>query len=163
MDAKLRVLVNHLDSIFYGPGWHGPELFLTLRELTLEQVRWSDPREDLSAWKLALHCAYWKHVVTARLSSSPPPFSREPEDWPEPSAGNDQEAWETDLQFLVESHEALKRAVKALDPERLAEPYTGSEGADRMSNEALILSIAAHDAYHTAHIRNVGIPGFERR
>lgn len=160
MDNKVRVLVEYLDAVFYGPGWHGPELYPTLQELSLVQLQWSDPREGLSAWKLALHCAYWKHVVTGRLVDQQAPFARPREDWPEATAGADREAWEADLQLLVDMHEELKRSVRYLDPDKLALPVVGNGGEERMSNEALILSIAAHDAYHTAHIRNFGIPGF---
>ena len=61
-----------------------------------------------------------------------------------------------DLQLLVDKHEAIKSEVRRLANNELSQLSTD----EQFTKESLVLSIAAHDAYHTAHIRNMGIPGF---
>jgi hypothetical protein len=155
MDSEARVLIDFMDSVFYGPGWHGPELYPTLQSLSIEQALEKAGPDGYCAWQLVLHCAYWKHVILERLGVAPGAFERTPENFPVLPEPADSEAWERDLQLLVDKHEAIKAEVKRLGNNELSELSTD----ERFSKESLVLSIAAHDAYHTAHIRNMGIHG----
>ena len=155
MDSESRVLIDFMDSVFYGPGWHGAELYPTVQSLTVEQALQTAGPDNYCAWQLVLHCAYWKHVILQRLGVTEHAFERSPEDFPDLPEPSDREAWERDLQLLVDKHEAIKGEVKRLANNELSELSTD----ERFSKESLVLSIAAHDAYHTAHIRNMGIDG----
>ena len=157
MDSEARVLIDFTDSVFYGPGWHGPELYPTLQSLALEQTTAPGGSDGLTAWGIALHCAYWKHVILQRLGVTDEKFERLPDDFPSLPAEKTPDAWELDIQLLVDKHEAIKAEVKRLANDELS----GLSTDERFTKESLVLSIAAHDAYHTAHIRNMGIPGFE--
>ena len=155
MDTEARVLIDFMDSVFYGPGWHGAELYSTLQSLSLEQARQPGGPDGYSAWQLALHSAYWKHVILQRLGVTAKPFERAPDDFPALPQTPDQSAWEADLQLLVDKHEAIKSEVR-----RLGNAELGQASIDEsFSKESLVLSIAAHDAYHTGHLRNMGISG----
>lgn len=155
MDSEAQVLIDFADSVFYGPGWHGPELYTTLQGLSLDQVSTLAGADKLSVWGIALHCAYWKHTILQRLGVTDESFSRQPEDFPVLPDDLTQEAWERDLQLLVDTHEAIKAEVKRLGNNELSLLSTD----EQFTKESLVLSIAAHDAYHTAQIRNMGVPG----
>lgn len=157
MDTEARVLIDHMDSVFYGPGWHGPELLPTLQSLSLEQARQPAGPDGYNAWQLALHCGFWKHVILVRLGVSTEPFERTPDDFPDLPRDLTRESWERDLDLLVSKHEAIKSAVRRMDNSELSQASTD----ENFSRESLILSIAAHDAYHVGHIRNMGISGLE--
>ncbi len=146
-----------MDSVFYGPGWHGAELYPTLQSLTLEQALQPAGPDGYCAWQLVLHCAYWKHVILTRLGATSQGFERNPDDFPTLPKPADADAWDRDLQLLVDKHEAIKAEVRRLANNELSELSTD----DRFSKESLVLSIAAHDTYHTAHIRNMGIDGLK--
>ena len=155
MDSEARVLVDFMDSVFYGPGWHGPELYPTLQSLSVEQALQPAGPDGYSAWQLVLHCAYWKHIILKRLGVTDAPFERAPDDFPALPEHKDRGAWERDLQLLVDKHEALKAVVRRLGNAELGQASTD----ERFSRESLVLSIAAHDAYHTGHLRNMGVEG----
>lgn len=157
MDTEARVLIDFMDSVFYGPGWHGPELYPTLGSLTVEQALQPAGPDGYSAWQLVLHCAYWKHVIRHRLGATETPFERTPDDFPALPETKDGTAWERDLQLLVDKHEAMKAAVRRLGNAELGQVSTDEE----FSRESLVLSIAAHDAYHTGMLRNMGIDGLK--
>lgn len=82
-------------------------------------------------------------------------FERSPADWPRLPAATNAESWRADLAFLERQHAELRAAVMETSPSLLSEAY------DRKgrSYHRLIAGAAAHDAYHTAHVRNLGIPG----
>ena len=157
MDSEARVLIDYMDSVFYGPGWHGPELYTTLQALSLEQALQKAGPEGYCAWQLLLHCAYWKHVILQRLGVTTGAFERTPDDFPALPDRPDGDAWERDLQLLVEKHEAIKAEVRRLANSELSEMSLD----EQFSKESLVLSIAAHDVYHTAHIRNMGVDGLK--
>ncbi len=159
MEKKImELLATQLDECFAGIAWHGECLHRTLRGLSLEQTLF-ESAEGLSAWKVALHCAYWKYRVRKRLMDARGQaigrFERSPADWPTLPAVTDAESWEADIAFLERQHAALRAAVLETSPSLLSKAY------DRGGHSyyRLIAGAAAHDAYHTAHVRNLGIPG----
>lgn len=154
----IALLVTQLDECFFGGAWHGACLHQTLKGLTIEQALFESP-DGLSAWSIALHCAYWKYRARKRLldarGQAVGRFERSPANWPKLPAALDAEGWRADLAFLEGQHAALRAAVVKTSPSLLAQRYN-SKGH---SYHRLIAGVAAHDVYHTAHIRNIGIPG----
>jgi hypothetical protein len=157
MDTEARVLVDFMDSVFYGPGWHGPELYPTLQALSLDQAKQPAGPDNYCAWQLVLHCAYWKHAILVALGVTTDEFERHPKDFPGLPDPADKSAWQRDLQLLVDTHEAIKKEVRRLANSELSQIST----LDSFTKESLVLSIAAHDAYHVGHIRNMGIDGLQ--
>jgi hypothetical protein len=158
-DAKqiVELLLVQLDECFSGPAWHGASLCGTLEGLDLRQVL-HESEEGYSAWKIALHCAYWKYRVRRKLDEAAglalKKFERSPADWPRLPDQHSEESWRSDLAFLRSQHGALRAAIVGMDPSLVFEAY------DREGRRyhRLIAGAAAHDAYHTAHVRNIGIP-----
>lgn len=160
--AKARglteLLVIQLDECFLGGAWHGESLLPNLKKLDAEQALF-ESAEGLSAWKVALHCAYWKYRVRRKIDQARGlavgGFDRSPEDWPSLPERPDAESWKADLAFLEGHHEALRTAIAGL-PDSMIAAECDDEGH---SYHRLIAGAAAHDVYHAAHIRNLGIPG----
>ncbi|HET7838184.1 MAG TPA: hypothetical protein VFL04_00390 [Rectinemataceae bacterium] len=154
----IHLVVTQLDECFAGPAWHGASLYPTLAELDLAQA-WYESAEGLSAWKVALHCAYWKwrvrKVLLAASGQSISRFGRSPADWPRLPKTLDAANWKADLGFLEDHHAALRAAVVEIPASLLWESY---DSKGRIYHR-LIAGAASHDAYHTAHVRNIGIPG----
>lgn len=133
------------------PTWHGANLREALAGVSLGQALWRPAPERHNVWELALHCAYWKHVVVRRLSgfNDDEGFSRTPKDFPAlPEAT--QSAWENDLGLLEATHQQLLEQVRAFDGARLNEVV--GAGGSRTFTE-LIFGVAYHDTYHAGQIR----------
>ena len=55
-DNRKLMIIDHLNSIFYGEAWHGAALLPTIRDLDATQAQKKNA-EGYSAWGVALHCA----------------------------------------------------------------------------------------------------------
>ncbi len=159
MEPVITLNLHMLDSAFAHEGWHGASLVPTLRKLSLEQLTDSDTYEGYTAWGIALHCAYWKYRARRRLieivlAEEPPKrFERSPADWPDLPAERTRETWKRDLELLRNEHQLLKDVVSRLSVKLLVSPSPKT----RKPMAGLIYGVAAHDAYHTAQIRNMGL------
>ena len=152
-----ETLIDHLDSVFSGQAWHGAALLPTLRELEYTNAATAG-HEGYTPWGLLLHCAYWKFWVRRAISSgdTPPVFGRTPDDFPDLPTERTPETLEIDIEFLIQEHAALRAAVEQLPDERLFDRTPKGE----FTFAGLIAGAAAHDAYHTAQIRNLGVQSF---
>jgi hypothetical protein len=139
-------------SVFSGGAWHGASLLGTLKTLTVEQALWENA-EGYSPWKVALHCAYWKYRATARIApkGTVPRFPRSPADFPALPVLLGVTTWKADLAFLVQIHDQFIAVVRA-------QPWQDLSAERRAKVLREILGAAAHDAYHTGMIRNLGVP-----
>jgi hypothetical protein len=153
----VELLLIQLDECFSGSAWHGANLYGTLESLDVQQAL-HESADGFSAWKIALHCAYWKYRVRRKLNEAAgvalQKFERSPADWPRLPATLGDANWRSDLAFLQRHHEALRAAIVDMAPSLIFETY-GREGRPY---HRLIVGAAAHDAYHAAHVRNIGIP-----
>jgi uncharacterized damage-inducible protein DinB len=156
--AKLRdVLLPAYEEAFNGKAWHGPTLYGTLRKLTLEQVKHSKTVEGYSVWRVALHCAYWKWYVRQKLSGKKiDKFPRTPKDWPALPEDGTAEDWQKDLDLLVQEHARLLALIARMSDRALQTMVDGKTSAAK-----LVYGVTAHDVYHTAQIRNMGVPGIK--
>lgn len=148
--AEIEAFVQ---SVFSGGAWHGASLLGTLKTLSVEQALWENA-EGYSPWKVALHCAYWKYRATSRIAEkgTVPRFPRSPADFPALPVSADAAAWKADLAFLVRIHDQFIAVVRSQ-----LWPDLSVERRAKVLRE--ILGAAAHDAYHTGMIRNLGVPG----
>lgn len=156
-EARKRMMLDHLDSVFLGRAWHGAALLPTIRAFDLAHALMEN-EEGYSPWKIVLHCAYWKFDVRRllTLSGEKLTFPRRPRDFPRLPEKTDEASWRVDIGLLEEQHSLLRQAAEAFPPDRLDElPPKG-----RFSFGGYILGAAAHDVYHTAHLRNLGVVAF---
>ena len=151
-----ELLLGMTDDAFDGEGWHGPTLLGTIRGLSLEQIVRPSAYEGCTVWAVALHCAYWKWAVRRRICPDDlDAFRREPEDWPALPDSRLAADWEADLALLIEEHYLLREAICRFPLEKLG----ATEERGRIPCRKYIYGAAAHDVYHAAQIRNMGVAG----
>jgi uncharacterized damage-inducible protein DinB len=135
---------------FNQTAWHGPNLLGSLKGLSLAELLYRPAENVHNIWELAVHCAYWKWAVRHRLLGGGPKetfpvkgrnfFRRQP--------GLTMADWRVDLGILKRQHEALEKAVRALDPAHYGVRVAGRRNTVRR----VVLGIAAHDIYHAGQI-----------
>jgi hypothetical protein len=147
--TEINLLLSLLDEAFDRKGWHGPNLRGALRGLTMAQAVWMPSGAHNSAWRLALHCAYWKYAVRRRLTGEGArgSFPRSPSNFPALPERRDPAAWKADLALLDAEHRRLREAVASFPVRRLEERLGASTAA------RLIYGVAAHDLYHAGQVR----------
>lgn len=150
------------DQAFYGPAWHGPSLWPTLKKLKLEEALGTGTFEGRSAWQVALHSAYWKHRVSLGLAKAsrgkvmaPHRFFRGPADWPRLPEPANRASWRLDLERIHEIHLGWRAVVESFPPE-----LWGTDTGRGFSASDLAFGASAHDLYHAAMIRNMGVKHF---
>lgn len=161
MSTAHTIIINALDESYSNEvTWYGPNLRTTLTELSMEQLAFDETYEGYTAWELALHCAYWKWVVGRALTGADDEFPYVPADFPRANGERTEESWLIDLRYLDEQHERLRNATLALSDAQLAAQWIDEDGVAQDGSVARqIMGVAIHDAYHTAQIRSMGIPG----
>jgi len=157
------LLAAQADQAFFGPAWHGPSLLPTLKKLKAAEALGASPFEGYTAWGVALHTGYWKYrglVLLAKASKGAIPqpgrFFRGPADWPALPDPAHEAAWKEDVDQLVEVHQAWKTGLEFF-PHQLWDRPVRSDGTTAAE---VAFGVAAHDLYHTAQIRNMGIKPF---
>lgn len=157
MASLKSVLLACYDEAFDRKAWHGANVMQTLHDLTLEQLTFRSPYEGYCAWQVVLHMAYWKWDARKRISfpERVARFARSPRDWPKLPAALDADAWRADLELLLSEHRLLRELIERLPASRLS----GTVPPRDYPIHRYVYAVAAHDVYHTAQIRNMGIPG----
>ncbi|HET9399974.1 MAG TPA: DinB family protein, partial [Candidatus Acidoferrales bacterium] len=108
-------------------------------------------------WELAVHAAYWKYIVTRRITgASGPAFPHAGRNWFERPAKSDgsaaaqlERAWRSDLELLAETHAELRAVVSRLAALALDRPARGHQ----QTPSFMIEGIAMHDVYHAGQIQ----------
>lgn len=145
-----RQLLAGLDEAFDGRGWHGPTLWASLRGVTPACAAWRPGPARHNIWELAVHAAYWKHVVVKRMTgASLPAFGSRGTNWfARPAAGSGL-SWPDDLARLKVQHDRLRETIARLPEAALTRKNArGRETVDRT-----VRGIAAHDVYHAGQIQ----------
>jgi hypothetical protein len=145
---SLSILVHAVDEAFRGVGWHGPALRSSLRGVTPKQAAWRPGRGYHNIWEVAVHAAYWKHIVRARLTGDRShAFALKGSNWFVcPSPGR---TWQDDVRMLIDEHRALRDAISGVAPAALGKQVHGR----RQTYAYTIRGIAAHDVYHAGQIQ----------
>lgn len=65
---RVGLLVSLVDEAFNRNAWHGPTLWGALRGVTSEQAAWRPAPDRHNIWEIAVHAAYWKHMVRRRIT-----------------------------------------------------------------------------------------------
>jgi hypothetical protein len=155
-------LLLGIDQAWHSKSWHGSTLRGALSRVTPEMAAWrpgpsrgpKQGRRRPNIWEIAVHCAYWKHIVLRRIArEAPEPFPEAGSDWfprptgPDGSVGH--KAWKADLELLGGIHRQLRAAVAALAPEDLV-TYPGTT-TTRVDD--LVRGIAFHDVHHGGQVQ----------
>jgi hypothetical protein len=97
-----------------------------------------------------VHAAYWKYVVSRRLSGQQRgSFRLKGSNWFErPQDGTEQE-WRADIAPLDRMHRSLRDAVDGLTANALRQKPKGST----IMSTSIVAGVAAHDVYHAGRIQ----------
>jgi hypothetical protein len=144
--SPVRDLLALIDEAFDHQAWHGPTLRAALRGVTEGQAAWRPASGRHNIWEVAVHAAYWKHVVRSRLRGGVrEPFGEPGRNWfRRPAPGR---RWADDLRRLVETHARLRETIASQGPADLRRAIGGHPMA------YTIRGIAAHDLYHAGQIQ----------
>ncbi|MGE5345793.1 MAG: DinB family protein [Acidithiobacillales bacterium] len=149
-DPSIGVLLHLLDEAFNKTGWHGPNLFGSVRRLSPEEASWRPSPERHSVQELVLHCAYWKYVVRRKLTGEKRgSFPLKGSNWFPRERPEALGAWSADRKLLFGEHRKLRAVVEGFPSRQLQK----RPGKSRHTFLRLIAGIAAHDLYHTGQIR----------
>ena len=151
MDAnergELARIADLLDRAGGGDAWHGPSVAAVFSTLTASQASQRPVAGAHTIWELAMHIAVWERVVARRLGGEvvePTPA----EDWPQPGAPADDDAWERTLVDLREARGTLRAALLAFDERRLDDTVPGRDH----SFYVMIHGVIQHDLYHAGQV-----------
>lgn len=150
--ALARMLAENVQPRVGRGGWHGgPTVVGALRGVTVRQALWRPAPGRHSIWELALHIAYWHHVIARRLrGGARVPFPRGRANWPPVPAPADAAAWARDRTFVRATHLAVADAIRSVPVSAYGRRPAGSR---KWTFGELILGAAQHEAYHTGQIQ----------
>jgi len=146
--TETDLLLTQLDQAYDRRSWHGTNLRGSIRGLTPEQAAWRPGPRRHSIHELIVHCAYWKYVVTRRITGEKRgSFALKGSNW-FPRDAADAPALPADLRLLEDCHRRLRATVGALDTKALHRV-----AADGRPAHWLVSGIIAHDLYHAGQIQ----------
>ena len=156
MASCIELLAQMTQDEFDGVSFNGEALMKTLDELTLAQITSKQTTEEYLVWEVALHLAYWKYHLTQKISAGnqAAEFPYEEKDWPSAPSALTEEAWAQTLETLRSLHAAYMQALSSLPEESLDEEWPEWKCSCRKA----LSWMSTHDLYHTAQIRNMGVP-----
>ncbi len=151
-------MLDMADKEFDGESFNGPPLMATLDALSAEEARSEATYEGYSAWEIAVHCAFYKHVIAAALGATVEKFPYEEKNFsaiPEPA---DDAAWKSARALLRRSHHAVMGATRAASREALDAVWPEWDVPLREA----VSWLCTHDTFHNAQIRSMGLPALRQ-
>jgi hypothetical protein len=144
MDSPLlQALIDHFDSVFAGPNGDYPAVLEALNGLTAAQAAWKPAPDCNSIWQILDHLTdskVWQIDMLEKGQATSPV-------WTDP-AGDDS-AWQASITRLKDAHIRLKATLGKV-PEQSLLMIPVPEW--KLTQLGLLLSIAAHEAYHAGQI-----------
>jgi hypothetical protein len=153
----LTPFFDYADADFEGESFNGESLIATLEKLTPEAAASKATHEGYSAWAVAVHLAYWKFFLARSLDAEAAgsfPYQHDKHGFGE-AVPVDEAGWKALIAYLRTIHATTGRLIRALDELRLAETMP----AWKIPYAKAIAWYLGHDGYHTAQLRNMGVPG----
>jgi uncharacterized damage-inducible protein DinB len=154
MDKGTQLLVDLANQECLKGSLNGPSLLETLRSLGPKEAVSTDTYEGYSAWTVALHVLYLKHLVGRALAGKFPKYEYEETDFPKSPAKPTKDAWEKVIADIEKAHRALINAVKNAPEGKLDEKFP----AWKMPFGKAVAWLVSHDVAHNGQIRNMGLP-----
>lgn len=140
----VRALIAHFESSFEGPNGDYPSILEAITNLTAQQAMWRPSPDTNSIWQIVDHLAASKEWQIEMMQKG----QAESPAWIQPSG--DEDAWQTLIARLKESHTRLKSALGKLSDEELMEyPVPELHGT---LLELILSSGSAHEAHHGGQI-----------
>lgn len=139
-------ICDQLKRAFSGNAWHGPSVMEILENVTAAQAAVRPITGAHTIWELVLHIRAWENACRRRLEGDRAELPDE-EDWQAFDDTSD-EAWQSTLKSLKESHQHLIEAIASLDDARLDKPIL--EGMP--SIYTTLHGAVQHDLYHAGQI-----------
>jgi len=132
--------------------WHGgPTVVGALRGVTAREALWRPAPGRHSIWELALHIAYWHHIITQRLQGGErEPFPRSPANWPAVPERPDEAAWKRDRALIAAAHREVTATIRRVSPATYGRQTASKR---KWTVGETILGAAQHEAYHTGQIQ----------
>lgn len=162
MPTPYDFLLKHADAEFDGTSPNRASLMGTLSQLDAKSAADTVTFEGYSAWAVALHVAYAKWTFVNQLLGGaaaeligPYPFAKGTAGYAQPLTV-DSQAWDAARAYLCQIHRKTMEAIRTADSSVLA----GELAAWRMPVAQAVAWLCGHDTYHTAQIRNMGLPAF---
>jgi hypothetical protein len=163
--AGMAFMADYADDEFDGRSYNGASLMATLMVLDAGAAAEDSSYEGYSAWSVALHVAECKHIVARSLLGDSGRLALGPYPYPTAKGGfvappdSSSSAWAGLLAYLETVHHSLAAAIRACGDEEL-----GREMPEwKIPNAKAIAWVCGHDSYHTAQIRNMGLPAFREK
>jgi hypothetical protein len=146
--TDIDLLLSQIDQAYDRRSWHGTNLRGSIRGITPAQAVWRPGPRRHNIHELIVHCAYWKYVVTRRLTGERRgSFPLNGSNWFTRDRA-DAVALRDDVRLLQECHRRLRATVGALNARALARA-----AADSRPTHWLVSGIVAHDVYHAGQIQ----------
>jgi uncharacterized damage-inducible protein DinB len=158
MDKYLALFADMADAEFGGDSFNGPSLMATLEALSPEMAAYDRTHEGYSAWEIALHLAYYKHFIAKAFDPGiePYPLPKGPAGFgavQAPTAA----AWREVLDYLRAIHARVMQLIRTASEAKFDEPTPRWE----VPIGKAVAWLFGHDTYHTAQLRNMGVPGLK--
>jgi uncharacterized damage-inducible protein DinB len=147
-----RLLAENVAPAAGRGSWHGgPTVVGALRGVSARQALWRPAPGRHSIWELALHIAYWHHVITQRLrGTAREPFPRSPANWPSVPDRAHAANWKADRALIRAAHLDVAATIRAVPPSAYGRRPAGNR---KWTFGETILGAAQHEAYHTGQIQ----------
>jgi uncharacterized damage-inducible protein DinB len=143
VNSLVQSLVAHFDSVFEGPNGDYPALLEALAGLTAEQAAWKPTPDCNSSWQIVDHLTaskVWQIDMLEKGEAASPV-------WTQPE-GNESD-WQASITRLKDEHARLKITLGRLSDKELD---IVPEPEWKQTQLELLLSIAAHEAFHVGQI-----------
>ena len=138
---------SQLKRAYQGEAWHGPSVRELLNGVTAEQAAARPIPNAHSIWELVNHIIAWEQITRRRLEGDPVKNPTNEMNFP-PVNDSSETAWQTTLQGLATSNQALRDAIKKIDDAKLEEIVPEAI----YSNYAMLHGVIQHDLYHAGQI-----------
>jgi uncharacterized damage-inducible protein DinB len=142
-DSLVQALIAHFDSVFEGPNGDYPAVLEALAGLTVIQAAWKPAPDCNSIWQIVDHLTASKiwQIDMLKKGQAVPPV------WTQPSG--EESTWRVSVTQLKDAHTKLKVTLGQLSEEDLLTVPVPEWNQTRLE---LLLSSAAHEAYHGGQI-----------
>jgi len=151
----LDLVIEQTEREFRGHTFNGYSLMETLRAMSAKTAASTETYEGFSAWDNLVHVVFFKFNLTRVLGFADPLL---PYPWAEgsfpPISDTSEAAWQRALDYAELVHDTYIGALGSIGPERFSERI---EEWDCTVREAIVW-MPAHDTYHVAQVRNMGLP-----
>jgi hypothetical protein len=165
MSGTFDLLADYADAQFDGESYDGASLMATLDSLDATRAAADSSHEGYSAWSVVLHLAYCKHVVARSIASAAGGDELAAYPYPEGIGGfyapldASEAGWAECRAYLRRIHRIAMLAIR----EQAAELTDRIIPEWKIPVDKAVVWLCGHDTYHTAQIRNMGVPGLKAK